>query len=457
MSKRQKLIVWIIVLSVLNICIIKFYKLPENNMIYFTADVKSQVSGVYQVYYSYDGIFSEVNSVTYEYSEIDKLKTLEFKIPVNVKYVRLDFPEDSGEIILENLKFIINEKNKYIEQSNLDSPYSMNSVGPYIVDKNGIKLQVKGVDPHVVYDISNMGLPQIIHELNKTAIIHHKIMYCTILNLCLIIFLRVYNKFTMIIKVAFDNRKIIKRLAINDFKTKYAGSYLGIIWAFIQPIITILVYWFVFEIGFKTQEVNGVPYVLWLTTGLIPWFYFQEAWIGGSNSLIEYSYLVKKVVFKISILPVVKIVSSLFVHLFFISFVLAIFIFNGYYPNIYNLQVIYYGICMIIYVLGLSYITSAVIVFFRDLSQIINIILQIGMWMTPILWNNDMVGSKFQWILKLNPVYYIINGYRDSFINQKWFWESINWTIYFWIFASIQFIIGMFIFKKLKLHFADVL
>ncbi len=120
-----------------------------------------------------------------------------------------------------------------------------------------------------------------------------------------------------------QNRRLILKLSVNDFKTKYAGSYLGIVWAFIQPIVTILVYWFVFSVGLRSGNVDNYPFVLYLTTGIIPWFFFQDALNGGTNALLEYNYLVKKVVFKISILPIVKIISAGFVHVFFVAFALV--------------------------------------------------------------------------------------------------------------------------------------
>lgn len=131
----------------------------------------------------------------------------------------------------------------------------------------------------------------------------------------------------------------------NDFKTKYAGSYLGIVWAFIQPIVTILVYWFVFSVGLKAGTVSDYPFVLYLVSGIIPWFFFQDALNGGTNALIEYNYLVKKVVFKISILPIVKIISALFVHVFFVAFALLLCACYGYTPSLYTLQIIYYSVC----------------------------------------------------------------------------------------------------------------
>lgn len=259
----------------------------------------------------------------------------------------------------------------------------------------------------------------------------------------------------------FRSRNMIYKLAKNDFRTKYAGSYLGIIWAFIQPVVTVLVYWFVFEVGFRSGDASlPVPFVLYLVAGIVPWFFFQDGLTGGTNSMLEYSYLVKKVVFNISVLPIVKIISAVFVHLFFVFFIAVLYCFYGKYPDLYYLQIFYYmaGLCLLI--LGLSYMTSAVVIFFRDLSQIINIGLQIGIWLTPIMWiaEEQLVAHPLlMQILKLNPVYYIVTGYRDAFIYKNWFWERPLWTLYFWCFTAGTLLLGSWVFRRLRVHFADVL
>lgn len=262
----------------------------------------------------------------------------------------------------------------------------------------------------------------------------------------------------------YESRKLIARLSVNDFKTKFAGSYLGMVWAFVQPVITVLVYWFVFEKGFKPTAINNaqgveVPYVLWLIAGMVPWFFFNDALSGGTRALLDYSYLVKKVVFKIDILPIVKVISAMFVHLFFLVFIVLLYALYGYYPDLYMLQMVYYSFCLLILVLGLSYLTSAVVVFFRDLNQIIGIVLQVGVWVTPIMWNMDTmdISPVLKNILKLNPLYYIVLGYRDALINKVAFWERPGLTVYFWVFTIVFLLLGTHVFKKLRMHFADVL
>ena len=254
----------------------------------------------------------------------------------------------------------------------------------------------------------------------------------------------------------YKNRKLVFSLAKNDFKTKYAGSYLGIIWAFVQPVITILVYWLVFEKGFSAKAEmfkSGVevPFVVYLTSGLVPWFFFSEAVSSSTNALIEYNYLVKKVVFKISILPLIKILAACFIHVFFVGVLLVIYLIYGYPPSLYLLQLIYYSFCMFILVLAMSYTLCSVVVFFRDLSQIVAIALQIGMWATPIMWSFTRVeGHKIAVLFKLNPLYYIVTGYRESLFDHRFFWQDTGMTL-------LLFAFGTFVFKRLKPHFADVL
>lgn len=266
------------------------------------------------------------------------------------------------------------------------------------------------------------------------------------------------------IKEIWNNRKLIFKLAKNDFKTRYAGSYLGIVWAFVQPIITIIVYWFVFEYGLSAGAQlsrNGIeiPFVLWLSAGLVPWFFFSEALSSATNALIEYNYLVKKVVFKIEVLPVVKVLSSSFVHVFFVLFVLILYSCYGYFPDVYTVQVFYYSFCMFMMVLAISYTTCAVVVFFRDLSHIIGIFLQVGVWATPIMWNFSIIHNPvLEFIFKLNPMFYIVQGYREALIEKTWFGQSaLGQTAYFWILTIVLFAFGKMMFNRLKPHFADVL
>lgn len=276
-----------------------------------------------------------------------------------------------------------------------------------------------------------------------------------------IIFVRWYDKFMVLPVELWQSRHLIWKLAKNDFKKRYAGSYLGAFWAMAQPVVTVGMYYVVFDVimgGNASRTAADVPFVLFLTAGLVPWFFFNEALNHGTNALREYDYLVKKVVFKISILPIIKIIAATFIHVFFVFVLLIVAAIYGFYPSVYTVQLIYYSACLFIFVLALCYTTCAVVVFFKDLAQIINIALQIGMWATPILWDiNTLTNSRWVTLLKLNPLVYIVNGYRSAIYERQWFFEDFFSTMYFWIVTVVLFGIGALIFKRLKAHFADVL
>ena len=254
-----------------------------------------------------------------------------------------------------------------------------------------------------------------------------------------------------------DNRRLLWSLTKNDFKQKYVGNFLGILWAFIQPTATILIFWFVFQVGFKSQPIDNFPFILWLIAGILPWFFFAEALSNGTNSILANSYLVKKVAFRVSLLPIIPLLSALIVHIFFIFFMFAMFIYYGYTPDIYWLQIAYYLFALFILLLGLTWITASVVVFFKDMGQIVAMLIQFGFWLTPIFWSINMIPQKYHWIVKLNPMVYIIEGYRNSMIYHKWFWEDMTMTLYYWIVTGLLFFLGARTFKKLRPHFSDVL
>ncbi|RME91058.1 MAG: ABC transporter permease [Candidatus Hydrogenedentota bacterium] len=263
--------------------------------------------------------------------------------------------------------------------------------------------------------------------------------------------------FVQFMKNVIKLRETIWTMAKRDLKVRYLGSYLGILWAFIQPLVTIAVMWFIFDIGFKSKPVGNMPFILWLITAMFPWFYFSETILAGTTVIRENAYLVQKVVFPVSILPIVKIISGLFIHAFFISIMFIAFIGYGYPPTIHAIQVLYYLGCVIVLILGFTWMSSSIDVFFRDLGQIINVGIQIGFWATPVFWPPKMLPPKIQPWLKLNPVYYITEGYRNAMIHHVWFWEDWLWTLYFWAFTTFLFFFGAWVFRKLRPHFADVL
>lgn len=254
-----------------------------------------------------------------------------------------------------------------------------------------------------------------------------------------------------------QKRQLLWDLTKRDLKQRYIGSSLGILWAFIQPAITVLIFWFVFQVGFKSMPVDDFPFILWLVCGMFPWFFFADAWGAATNSIVGNAFLVKKVVFRVSLLPMIQICSALVVNLFFVAVLFLMFAAYGHLPTLYNLQVLYYLFALICLVFGLSLITSSLIIFLKDVGQLVAMLLQFGFWGTPIFWSLRMLPVDIQWIFKLNPVYYVVEGYRQSFIYHEWFWQHWQLTLWFWGVTLLIALLGTYVFKKLRPQFADVL
>lgn len=252
-------------------------------------------------------------------------------------------------------------------------------------------------------------------------------------------------------------KKIIINLALNDCKARFASSGLGVVWAFLQPLMTLLVFWFIFQVGFRTAPVSEVVFIVWFAPAYLVWTFFSEGLLQITNCLIEYRYLIKKVNFKVNIIPPFKIVSNGIIHSFFILIICFLNLVYGYGLSIYALQVFYYLICVFVLLLGLGWLLAAVNVFLKDVYNIIAVFIQIGFWATPIFWVPDEMNPVVQMILKLNPMYYVCTGYREAFIYKVWFWEHPIQTCYFWAIAIGLLFIGASTFEKVHVLFDDAL
>lgn len=268
---------------------------------------------------------------------------------------------------------------------------------------------------------------------------------------------KIFRELIDFVQQLYRNKSVLWSLTKTDFKAQYMANYLGIIWAFAQPLVMLCIMWFIFQVGFKATPVKGIPFILWLACGMLPWFFFSDSVAKGSSSILDNSFMVKKIAFRASTLPLVKLGGSVIIHLFFILLLMGMFVYYGYMPTIYWLQLPYYLICTCMLIIGISWLTSSTVVFIRDISQLIAICLQLGFWVTPIFWSMDMVPEKYQFFLKINPVYYIVDGYRCTFIDHVWFWEHKLATPFFLLQVLAILVLGAITFRKLRPHFANVL
>ena len=466
MNKKTLLKVFIFVLLIIVSLLILFFVNPiTKNSIDLSFSVLSDNTEPQslQVFY-----IDKDNDTVKDYSEDQKIDILlsdksnenvKVSLPDTITSFRIDFDSKVKDCELKEMVLLYSNKIIPVDINLLKQCDLLNDIDITNVDDNNFKFKISGEDPYISWNVTDWKISEYTREKTHIRNVVAKIIIILLIWISFFIFIKHFETLIEFPVEIVYNRGLIMQLSLNDFKTRFAGSYLGIVWAFVQPIVTILLYWFVFEKAFHATGVGNVPFALWLTTGLVPWFFFSEALMGATSSLLEYQYLVKKMVFQIDILPVVKIISAIYVHVFFILLTFVIFIFSGMHISIYWIQTIYYSLCVVVFTLGLSYITSAITAFFKDLTQIINVLLTVGTWLTPIMWNFNSAGlSGLLYVLLMaNPMFYIVQGYRDSMVDHIWFWQRPSLTLYFWMVTTTIFCTGTVIYRRLKVHFADVL
>lgn len=218
-----------------------------------------------------------------------------------------------------------------------------------------------------------------------------------------------------IFKKIYDYRELLKTNVKKEIRGKYKNSFLGVLWSFLNPLLQIAVYAIVFPLILKNDQPN---YVIFLCSALIPWTFFATTFTRSAATIIENGNIIKKVYFPREIMPL-SIVTSEAVN--FLISTLIIVIFVMFYGLGLTKYVIYYPIVLLvqyIFLLAIALVVSSVTVYIRDLQHLIGVALQLLFYATPIVYAGDTIPENFRWILNINPMTHIINGYRDIFYNQ---------------------------------------
>ncbi len=451
-------ILLLIVLAAINVYVIKSVHLGEGSLnLQLNILLEMDHTDNVQLYYSDSDEFSEDQSGIVQYNKLGDTQRMSISIVNESPVLRLDLGQNKGHIRIDHIEYSSWGKHQEISLQALSDSKMIHDISNITLENDSLLLEATGEDPYIVFRADSSALCDSVRTMLKKISLIFAVVLCILIDLIALFVFRHFDSICDSIYILLVNRRLIANLSVNDFKVRYVGSYLGIFWSFINPLVTIILYWLVFQFAFQSGDVDGHPFVLWLMAGLVPWFFISEAITNGTAALMEYSYLVKKVLFEISVLPPVKVISACIVHGVFMFVVLGIYVCLGYYPSLYWIQLIYYFICMLVFVAAIVYITSSVVLFVRDLSQFINVFMQVFMWATPIMWQVQIVPAKFQWIFRLNPAYYIITGYRDSLLYHIGVWERLGYSLYFWCVVGLLWIGGTVIFKRLRPHFADVI
>lgn len=267
------------------------------------------------------------------------------------------------------------------------------------------------------------------------------------------------NSICEMIKDHIQYRQQIFKLAKADLVKTYRGAALGWAWAIIKPAVTIFVYWFAFEVGLRSgKDVNGFPFFLWLITGVVPWFYMSEMLTSGTESIRKYSYLVTKMKFPVSTIPTFVSISKFMVNLALMLIVIIIFVIMGRMPDIYILQLPFYMLLNFIFFTVFSLFSSLLAAMSKDFANLVKSLVTAVFWLSGIIFNINTINIPWlKSLLMINPVTFLVEGYRNCFINQVWFWEQPKRLMYFVIILLVLVILTVWTYRRLRKEIPDVL
>lgn len=257
-----------------------------------------------------------------------------------------------------------------------------------------------------------------------------------------------------VFKDLYNYRELLKTSVKKDIGGKYKHSFLGVLWSFINPLLQILVYALIFPLVMKNGG-SYKDYTVFMVCGLIPWAYFTTVINRASFIMIENGNILKKVYFPRSILPLSLVTSETINFLVSCIIILAFIVIKGF--GISKFILFFPLVLLIQYVLllGIALIFSAVTVYMRDIQHFIGVVLQLLFYATPIVYSIDTIPENFRWILKWNPMTYIIEGYRVIFYNQTM--PDLKSLGVLGIISIIILIVGYLLFNKLQKRFAEEL
>lgn len=252
---------------------------------------------------------------------------------------------------------------------------------------------------------------------------------------------------------------LLKELIKRDFKAKYTGSKIGLYWSFIAPLARLIIFIFIFSVVLKVRfdgKEGVVNFALYLVCGMLPWFSFQQSVTRSETVLLENANIIKYIVFPAKILPLSIAVSSLIDQMIGTLFFMIAVLLITHTINIYALPFLFVALFFqLIFTLGVSWLASALNILFKDTLHLIELFLMIWMYLTPIFYPESMIPQGASFLLKLNPMAYLVRIYREIFLGPglPYIWDMAV----FFLMALISFTAGYFVFEKNQFKFADLL
>lgn len=248
-------------------------------------------------------------------------------------------------------------------------------------------------------------------------------------------------------------------MALIDLKKNYNGTLLGWFWLVAKPGTMIFIYWFAFSIGLRVGKMhNGRDYFFWLIFGLLPWLYISEIISSAPSIFKKYNYLVTKIKFPIILIPVFTSLSKIFVHILLITLASIIYFLSAQPLGIKIIEIIPLIIVTFITMSIFAIILSLIGSISKDISEFVKTIVTPILFLSPVLWDiNKFQNTTMGIIQDLNPINFIIRGYRNIFIYEKAFYNSVYSSTLFILVMLLSSLLAISLFKNLKKEIPDYL
>jgi lipopolysaccharide transport system permease protein len=255
-----------------------------------------------------------------------------------------------------------------------------------------------------------------------------------------------------------ERRALVAQLVRRDFEMRYVGSAAGWLWGVVHPLVLLLSWIFVFQICLKqTLPAGGLTqnYTMYLFCGFLPWMLFQETVTRSAGSLVEQSGLITKTVFPSEVMPVAIFLSSLIHHMIGLFLVVAAvgIVLHSISPMILLLPLYMFFVGLL--GVGVGWMVSSLHVYLRDTGQVLNVVMTLWFWITPIMITQDQIPPSFRPLVIWNPMSWVVEAYRERLLSPGW--PHMHDVAVLGIYSAVVFIAGGLFFRHLKRGFADVL
>lgn len=272
-----------------------------------------------------------------------------------------------------------------------------------------------------------------------------------------------------VLKEQFKHFNLIRRISLYELRNNNNANYLGLAWEVISPVIQIAIYWLVFGYLISGGEGREIPnptpgepklqFFPWLVSGMIVWMFFQPAATQGAKSIYSRLRLLSKMNFPMSVIPNITIFSKFYPHLILVVLTIILMQVTGYPISIYMLQLPYFMFATFAFTYAFVLLMTTLTTLIRDIQLLLQATLRMVLYLTPILWISQGLPDFLKVLMKLNPLYYLVDGYRASLMGQNGWYFITSWeyTIYFWVVTAIIFMIGAALHVRFRRHFIDFL